>query len=252
MSKNLIIIITLFIFTMTALPVFASDSDKILVYCAAVARKPVAQAARQFEAKTGIKVEVQYGGSGMLLSGIRLTHKGDIYIPIDEDYIAMAKKDRLIGESFPLALTYPVIAVRKGNPRKIMGIDDLLRKDVKLSLANPGTASIGRVTGEILGEKYGPIEKNATVTKAVVSDVANDVKMGLVDAGIIWNALLPQYPELDRVDVPVFKKNHRKITAAFLTTSKNRDAAMKFVKYLTSEDGGIRIFKKMGYEVPGR
>ena len=252
MSKKSVIFFTLFILVMTAFPVFASDNDKILVYCAAVARKPIAEAAKQFEAKTGIRVEVQYGGSGMLLSGIRLTHKGDIYIPIDEDYITMAKKDHLTGETFPLAITYPVIVVRKGNPKNISGIDDLLRKDVRLSLANPKTASIGRATKTILGAKYDQMEKKATVTKTIVSDVANDVKMGLVDAGIIWNALLPQYPDLDRVDVPVFKKNHRKITAVFLTTSKNRNAAMKFAKYLVSKDGGIRIFKEMGYEVPGR
>ncbi|MGO8749770.1 MAG: substrate-binding domain-containing protein [Thermoguttaceae bacterium] len=35
----------------------------------------------------------------------------------------------------------PVIAVRKGNPRRIAGIDDLLRGDVRLGMAHPDQAA---------------------------------------------------------------------------------------------------------------
>jgi accessory colonization factor AcfC len=42
----------------------------------------------------------------------------------------------LVDRLYTVASLTPVIAVRKGNPKKIAGVKDLLREDVKLGLTD--------------------------------------------------------------------------------------------------------------------
>ena len=100
----------------------------------------------------------------------------------------------------------PVVAVAKGNPKNIRTFDDLLREDVRVALANPDAASIGRTIQELLEKQrpMGRVEEHAKVFKPTVGDVANDVKIGSVDAGVVWDATARQYPELEAVHLPLF------------------------------------------------
>jgi molybdate transport system substrate-binding protein len=245
-----IVIMAVFLIFAGFSPAFAADNNdnSILVYCAAVARVPVQELSRQFEKETGIKIEVQFGGSGTLLSNIQASGKGDLYIPIDTDYIELLKQKNLCGEIFPIAVTYPVIAVQKGNPKGIKTLRDLSSKDVRLCLANYEVASIGRVCKKIMEKNnlWSDISKNVVVTKTTVTDVANDVKLGTVNAGIIWNSMMIQYPELEKVDVPQFKGINSQLAAAVIKTSKKPDLAAKFAKFLKSP-AGRKVFEKNGY-----
>ncbi|MCE1246023.1 MAG: molybdate ABC transporter substrate-binding protein [Firmicutes bacterium] len=231
--------------------VFAAEKgDSILVYCAAVGRVPVEELAKKFEKETGTRIEVQFGGSGTLLSNIQASGKGDLYIPIDTDYIDLLKQKQLCGEVFNIASTYPVIAVKKGNPKSVKSLKDLSSKNIRLCLANYQVASIGRVTKEIM-EKAGlwkDISANVVVTKATVTDVANDIKLGTVDAGIIWNSMMVQYAELDKVDVPQFKGVNSILAAAVIKTSKKTETAVKFARFLQSKTGKA-VFSANGYIV---
>ncbi len=46
--------------------------------------------------------------------------------------------------------------------------------------------SIGRITMKLLGDQWQKLAEHATVMKATVTDVAADVQLGAVDAGIVW------------------------------------------------------------------
>ena len=48
----------------------------------------------------------------------------------------------------------------------------------------------------------GEVAKGEVVSTPTVNDVANAVKLGTVDAGIVWDAVMAQYPTLDMVAVP--------------------------------------------------
>ncbi|HEY3278614.1 MAG TPA: substrate-binding domain-containing protein [Syntrophorhabdaceae bacterium] len=50
---------------------------ELLVFAGAASKPPTEEAAKAFEKKTGVKVNVTFGGSGFVLSQMTLAKKGD-------------------------------------------------------------------------------------------------------------------------------------------------------------------------------
>ena len=57
----------------------------------------------EFESKTGIKVELRFGPSEALLSSLKTTKIGDLFIPADHSYVEQAREAGLVEQSFELA-----------------------------------------------------------------------------------------------------------------------------------------------------
>jgi molybdate transport system substrate-binding protein len=69
----------------------AAAQERILVFAGAASRPPTEEIAALFEKKTGIKVETVFGGSGYVLSQMKLARQGDIYFPGSSDYMGRQK-----------------------------------------------------------------------------------------------------------------------------------------------------------------
>lgn len=222
----------------------SKSGQNLLVYCAAGIKPPVEAVARAYEKESGVRIQLQFGGSGTLLSNLRVAKAGDLFLAADESYIQTARGFGLLAETIPLARQKPVILVARGNPKKILGVADLLRDDVRVSLANPDAASIGRTTRAILQQtkQWEKLEKHATVFKPTVNDVANDVKIGAVDAGIVWDATAQQYPDLTSVTQPLLDAAAETITVGVLQCSTQPTAALRFARYLAARDRGQPLF----------
>lgn len=231
--------------------VAASKSEPLAVFCAANLVKPVTEIAAQYEKEMGVKVGIQPGGSGTLLSQLQAAKKGDLYIAADDGNIADAKSKQLIREVLPLVMQHPVVVVKKGNAKGIHSLTDLMKADVKLSLTDPGAASIGRITKKLLGDQWQKLADHAAVMKATVSDVAADVKLGAVDAGIVWDATVSQFKELEAVEVPELTKHREHASVAVLSFCERPTEALKFARYLAASDRGALVFKKFGFETAG-
>ncbi|MCA9446962.1 MAG: molybdate ABC transporter substrate-binding protein, partial [Candidatus Omnitrophica bacterium] len=166
-----------------------NSKQSLFLYCAAGIRPPVEEVAAQYEKEYGTPIQIQYGGSNTLLSQIDVGKTGDLYIAADDNYINLAHEKGLVKEAIPLALMRPVLAVKKGNPKNIHAIEDLLRDDVKTALGNPDQAAIGKTTRKLLEDSgyWDRVQGHVTKTgvfKPTVPEVANDVKIGSVDVGV--------------------------------------------------------------------
>ena len=159
------------------------EGVSLLVYCAAGLKPPVEAAARAYEQELHVTVQLQYGGSGTLLSNLKVADRGDLFLAADDSYLQAARSNGLVAESVPIARLTPVVAVAKGNPRGFRGIADLGR--VSLAFANPDAAAVGRIARDIFRQsgQWASIEERVKVFKPTVNDVANDIKLGAVDAG---------------------------------------------------------------------
>lgn len=221
----------------------------LLVFCAAGIKPPIETIAKEYESRYRTPIQLQYGGSGTLLNNLRISGAGDLYVAADESYIRLARERDLIAETLPLARQHPVIVVRKGNPKKIRTLDDFLEGGASIALANPEAASIGRLVKIALDKigRWSAIEARVKVFKPTVGDVANDVKLGSVDAGIVWDSTVKQYPELEAVPVPELASYEETVTLAILKTSKNPAAALRFARYAAARDKGLKQFEAMGY-----
>lgn len=226
--------------------------NTVIVYCAAGLKKPVEAVAEQYRTETGAEVQLQYGGTGTLLAQIRLAKKGDLFIAADDGTLADARKFDVIREVIPLARQHPVIAVRKGNPKGIKSLADLLRDGVRVALANHEAASVGKATVAALGEDYAPLAAHAIVTKPTVTEIANDLKLGAVDAAIIWDSTVNTFTGLEAVEVPELSGRVENASVAVLGFAKESAAALRFARYLAAPEKGGEVFKKAGFNpVPG-
>lgn len=232
-------------------PTVSQPTSSLLIYCAAGLKAPVSQAASEYERRFGIRVEIQYGGSGTLLSNLRVAQRGDLFIAADTDYLAIARSNQLVAETLPIATMEPVIAVARSNPKSVRALSDFLRNDVSLALANPDAAAIGRLTRSALSAAgvWPSVSAHAKVFKPTVNDVANDIKLGAVDAGIVWDATVRQYPELIAIPVPELSAYRSQVTAGVLRFTTQPRATLHFARFLAARDQGLPMFSQAGYQV---
>ena len=231
-----------------------SPARELVVYCAAGLKPPVEAVAREYQEATGVTVQLQYGGSGTLLSNLRVAGKGDLFIAADESYIRAAREFGLIEEVLPLARQRPVIVVRKGNPHGVRGLEDLWTRNLRVELANPEAAAIGRTVRETLTRtgQWPLLEARVTVFKPTVNEAANDVKLGAVDAAIVWDSTAGQYPELESIRVPVFEDQVETVSVAVLRTARDPAGALRFARFLAAPERGGKAFAARHFEpVPG-
>lgn len=244
------------VLALTALPRGSGKpaADELTLFCAAGLRQPVEQIVADYQREYQVAVRVQYGGSNTLLGQIEAGGVGDLYLAGEETYAEVARDKGLAREVLPIAVQRPVIAVERGNPKKITGLDDLLRDDVRVALANPDQAAIGRLTRQLL-ESTGTWARLADqvtqrgVFKPTVSDLANDLKLGTVDATILWDATVAQYPELEAISSSDLQSAGARVVVCVLTSARQPTAALRFARYLTAKDRGLPAFKAKGYEV---
>jgi molybdate transport system substrate-binding protein len=228
-----------------------SAAPALTVFCAAGLKTPVEAVAEQYKYETGVEVRLQFGGSGTLLGTLRAARQGDLFIAADEGSVADARKYEVVQDFFPVAVQHPVIAVRKGNPKNIATLADLLRPDVKIALANPEAASISRVARAALGDTWKKLAAHATVMKPTVTEIAGDVSLGTVDAGLVWDPLIAQFKETQAVEVPELSEHKENASACVLAFSTQPAAALRFAHYLTAPDKGGAIFQESGFTPAG-
>jgi len=227
----------------------ANSKGSLMVFCAAGIKKPVAAIAKQYEEEFGITVQLQYGGTGTLLSQVRVAKQGDIFIAADDGAVEDARKHKAVRESVKLAIQYPVIAVPAGNVKGIKEFKDLLREDVKVAVSNPEAASIGKRTAKAAGDRWEALKEHVAVMKPTVTELAADLKVGAVDAAVIWNSTVPQFEGLEAVEIPEFNEQRDNVTANVLEASEQSQAALKFARYLVAPEKGGQTFTKMGFNV---
>ena len=226
----------------------------LLVYCAAVLRAPMEEIAAEYKKAHKVQLQLQFGGSGTLLGNVQVSRTGDLYIAADASFAATAREKDLVEESLPIARIHPVILVQAGNPKSVRGLSDLIREALRASLANPDAASIGTVTRRLLEERGQWTAAEAAIQqrgvfKPTVSDVANDVKLGVVDLGVVWDVTARQYPELESLAIPEAEGVVEEIVASTLKCSRDPALASELLRFLSGPEGG-QILATHGFGAP--
>ena len=239
----------------------SGDTESLTLYCAAGLRFPVEEIAQQYEQEFGIPIELQFGGSNTLLNQLAVNKfsGADLYLAADAFYTQKAIDEGLALDSLEVAYQRPVIAVRKGNPKNIQSLADLLRQDVSVVMASPDQAAVGRATQTALekvqtpeGNMWTRLESHVTehgVFKPTVNDAATDILLGTIDAGIVWDSTvaMPAYADdLIAISAPELEVDPQLISIAVLRSTETPTAAFKFARYLTASDRGLRSFAKYG------
>lgn len=229
------------------------DADApLLLYCAAGIRKPVQQAVEDYRKEYGVDVQLQFGGSQTLFGQIEVSGKGDLYLPGDDRYVNKGRARGMVKEILPLAVMKAVLAVRKGNPKGVSSVGDLAAGKVAFAQGNPGATAVGKLVQAALQESghWEAVKEHTKVFKPTVNEVANDLKLGVVDAAFIWDATARQaeYREdLEIVPLPELEGAQAEVTVGVLASSRRPTAALRFARYLAARDRGLKHFEAKGF-----
>ena len=210
------------------------------------------EAARLFTEQTGIEVNLHLGGSGKMLSEMKLSEKGDLYFPGSSDFMELAKKEGLVVAQTERIVAYliPAINVPKGNPKGIRSLEDLTRPELRIGIARPDTVCVGLYAVEIL-EKNGLSEKvrdNIKTHAPSCAKTAQLVSLGVVDAVIGWRVFMHWNPDV--IETVLLRPDQIPrvgyISIAISAFSRNRDTAQSFIEFLLS-DRGKAVYRKWNY-----
>ncbi|GAB4324713.1 MAG: molybdate ABC transporter substrate-binding protein [Candidatus Sumerlaeia bacterium] len=227
----------------------------MLVYAGAASKPPTEEAARAYEEKTGIKVDVVFGGSGYVLSQMKLAKRGDLYFPGSSDYMEKAKRDGDVFSDTEKVVVYlaPSINVQKGNPHKIRTLKDLIKPGLRVAIANPEGVCVGAYAVEIIEKEFSPSEKAAFKKNLVnytgsCEKTATAISLKQADAVIGWRVF--QYWEPERIEtIPLPKGQIPRVGYIPIAISKftqDRAAAQAFIDFLAGPEGQ-KIFAKYHY-----
>jgi len=249
-----------FALLLLALPMAGCGKEKpgpLLCYCGAGIRLPVAEAIEAFQAQTGITIEADYGSSGILISRIRASQRGDLYMPGDAEYLDIAEKEGLLASRRDVCYWIPVILVRKGNPKGITKLADLTGQGIQLGLGDPRACAIGMVSEKLFEKNHishDAIQKNLAFNSVTVNELGLQIKTGHLDAAIVWDAIAAQYADCaEAIAIPLAQNIVTRVPIGVLRFSRQKALAERFAEFLASE-AGQAIFRKHHYttELPAQ
>jgi molybdate transport system substrate-binding protein len=224
------------------------EAIRIRLYAGAGLREAVEALAAAFENETGIAVDADYAGSGVLISRAKGDPQADLFLPGDVWYV-----DRLeevtdnVAERMQVSYFVPTIIVAKGNPKKVSSLQDLARTDLRVALGNPQACQIGRLCVEI----FANVGLDSATLNAKESFTVNElglwVQMKDVDAAIVWDAVAEGIREaVDTVEIPEAVNEISTVVCARLKSAPHPDEAQRFMQFLTGPTGQ-RLLRENGY-----
>lgn len=232
-----------------------SSSDRILIYAGAASKPATEEIVKDFKEKTGIVADVIFGGSGFVLSQMKLSKKGDLYFPGSSDFMELAKKEDLVFPESEKIVVYLVSAinVQKGNPKGIHSLRDLTKDRIRVAIANPEMVCVGTYAVEIIEKNLTPSEKEKFKKNLVnytesCEKTASVISLKAVDAVIGWRVF--QYWDPERIESILLKPEAISrigyIPIAISRFTEDKIAAQKFIDFLSSSHGKT-TFQKYHY-----
>jgi molybdate transport system substrate-binding protein len=254
MDMKRIVLVTL-ILVLTVVPHGQSSSDRILIYAGAASKPATEEIVRGFKEKTGIVTDVIFGGSGFVLSQMKLSKKGDIYFPGSSDFMELAKKEGLVFPESEKIVVYLVSAinVQKGNPKGIHSLRDLTKDGIRVAIANPEMVCVGTYAVEIIEKNLTPSEKEKFKKNLVnytesCEKTATVISLKAVDAVIGWRVF--QYWDPERIETILLKPEAISrigyLPIAISKYTEDKITAQKFIDFLLSSQGKA-AFQKYHY-----
>jgi len=235
----------------------AQERKVVRVASAADLKFAMEELSKEFESKTGTRVEMTIGSSGNFFAQIESGAPFDLFFSADMDYPNKLKGSGFTepGTLFEYALGQIVIWTPANSPVDVgqNGWNPLLDARIqKIAIANPALAPYGRAAVSAL-QKAGIYEKVKTklVYGENISQAVQFVQSGNAQAGIIAHslALSPRMKDGKMWEIPTDMHPPIEQGAVVLKNSKNRAVALEFLNFVKSA-AGKAILEKHGFAIP--
>lgn len=228
------------------------NAQEITVAAAANLTDAFAEMAKQFTARTGIRVVYSFGSTADLTKQIENGGPFDVFASADVEHVdELNRKGLLVPDSQAIYARGRLVLWTPPQGRvKISRIEDVTGAEVKaVAIAKPDLAPYGRATVEALKAlNIWPQVEPKVVYGTNVSNTRQYATSGNADVAFIPLALVKkdegQYVEVD-------EKLHQPIDQALavIKASGKQEMARRFASFVLGDEGQA-ILKQFGYSKP--
>lgn len=201
----------------------------------------------------GVKLTFNFGSSGALEQAIENGGKADLFFSAAQKQMNMLDEAGELAEGTrrDLLRNEVVLIAPKNSALELKTFDDLAREDVKrIALGEPKGVPVGQYSEEILTTlNLLDAVKSKAVYGSDVRQVLAWVESGEADCGIVY-ATDAAISDKVKVIASAPEGSHKPVIypVAVIKSSKNLDAAKKFLEFTTSAEAR-KIFEHYGFKV---
>ncbi len=234
------------------LPSKDNTPKAITISAAASLKEALSEIQPIFEKEKNIKLTFNLGASGTLQKQIEEGAPSDLFISAGKKQMDELESKNLIEKSSRVDLlkNQLVLVVSKEQKDSIKSVQDLNKKDIKISIGEVETVPAGQYAKDSLTYlKLWDLVKDKLVYAKDVKQVLTYVERGEVAAGFVYKSDATNLKDSVIAEV-VDEKSHKSIVypAALISASKEKDSAKAFLDFL-KEDKAKAIFIKYGFEI---
>ena len=213
-------------------------------------RPAVEALAAAFEQESGIALEVDYAGSGTLITHAMGNSDADLFMPGNVWYVdRLHEKTGNIEERQTVSYFVPTLIVTKGNPLGIQRVEDLINPNLRVALGNPAACQIGRVSLRILNNAGVEFKDLHVMESMTVNELGIWIKMNHADVAIVWDAIaMNMAGSVEIIKIPPEINKISTVVCGLMKSSDNKEAARRFMHFMGSPQGQA-ILKEKGYRV---
>jgi molybdate transport system substrate-binding protein len=229
-------------------PEGASSGGAVTVLAAASLTEAFSQIGKDFEAKNpGSKVTFSFGSSATLATQIVQGAPADVFAAASPATMKTVTAAGAANTPQDFVSNTLEIAVPKGNPHKITGLQDFADESKRIALCAPqvpcGAAAVKVFAAARIVPKPDTLEQDV---KATLQKVASDE----VDAALVYHTdVLSAGNQVDGIEFPEAQQAINVYPIATLKDSKNPALAQAFVDYVLSPEGQA-VLAKAGFAQP--
>jgi accessory colonization factor AcfC len=227
-----------------------NEMNPVKIYCAGGIAPPLIEVAALFEQKRGIPVKVFAGKAEELIREAKAEKDADILSVGAEHVMDIAEFDNMISKASRMTIGYrrSVLLVQKGNPKRIVGLPDITKGGVTISISISGC--LMGVWDDITAQAgiTDAVRRNITALADGCGHLIRTINFKEVDVAFGWNVFAVMNPTtIQSVELPREMQVRRSTTAGMFTFSKRQEEAEAFLAFLRTEEARA-VYRKYGWE----
>jgi molybdate transport system substrate-binding protein len=221
----------------------------LTVFAAASLTEAFTALGRQYQAEPGgSSARFNFASSSDLAAQIDQGAPADVFASADEPNMQkVVDADMADGEPRAFAGNVLEIAVPKGNPGKVTGLDDFADSDLKLAICDLA-APCGNAATQVF-EKAG-VDASIDSYEADVKSVLTKVELGEVDAGLVYHSdVLAAGNKIDSIRIPEADQVINIYPIVLVKDAGYPEAGQGFIDFVLSDKGRAEL-AKWGFRAP--
>ncbi|MBV6697213.1 molybdate ABC transporter substrate-binding protein [Kitasatospora aureofaciens] len=221
----------------------------ITVFAAASLKETFTELGKKFEAANpGAKVKFNFGGSSSLATSINSGAPADVFAAASPATMkTVTDPGGASGQPATFVKNTLTIAVPKGNPKHITGLNDLTASGVKVALC---AKEVPCGAAALTALKAANVNLTPVTLEQDVKGALTKVELGEVDASLVYRTdVKADAGKIDGVDFPEADKAVNDYPIAALAKAPNKDGAAAFVAYVQSPEAK-QVLTAAGFQAP--